>query len=75
VLGLRLLRWIWNGVWDQVSNWYDHPGGSVIFTHAGDDFTDIFAAFHPPSANDALEAFYIGEAGCRLHGCSRCCVF
>lgn len=52
----------------QVSNWYDHPGGSVIFTHAGDDFTDIFAAFHPPSASDALEAFYIGELHCRPRG-------
>ena len=48
----------------QVSNWYDHPGGSVIFTHAGDDFTDIFAAFHPPSATDALDSFYIGKTCC-----------
>ena len=21
---------------DDVSNWHDHPGGSVIFTHAGE---------------------------------------
>ena len=33
----------------------------MIFTHAGDDFTDIFAAFHPPSAYDSLAPFYIGE--------------
>lgn len=33
----------------------------MIFTHAGDDFTDIFAAFHPPTAYAMLDAFYIGE--------------
>jgi len=45
----------------DVSNWYDHPGGSVMFTHAGDDFTDIFTAFHPPSAIKEMERFYIGD--------------
>lgn len=45
----------------DVTNWNDHPGGSVIFTHAGDDFTDIFSAFHPPSALKELDRFYIGE--------------
>jgi acyl-lipid Delta6-acetylenase / acyl-lipid (9-3)-desaturase len=45
----------------DVSGWHDHPGGHVIFTHAGDDFTDIFAAFHPPSAYDSLTPFYIGD--------------
>ena len=45
----------------DVSSWHDHPGGSVIFTHAGDDFTDIFAAFHPASALKDLEKFYIGD--------------
>jgi fatty acid desaturase/predicted heme/steroid binding protein len=45
----------------NVSNWTSHPGGSVIFTHAGDDFTDIFAAFHPPSALKQLDSFYIGD--------------
>mmetsp|Transcript_1762 Transcript_1762/g.2766 ORF Transcript_1762/g.2766 Transcript_1762/m.2766 type:complete len:469 (+) Transcript_1762:73-1479(+) len=45
----------------DVSNWSDHPGGSVIFTHAGDDCTDIFAAFHPSSALKELNRFYIGE--------------
>ncbi|CAN0458471.1 unnamed protein product, partial [Hapterophycus canaliculatus] len=35
--------------------------GNVIFTHAGDDFTDIFAAFHPPTAYAVLEPFYIGD--------------
>lgn len=33
----------------------------MIFTHAGDDFTDIFAAFHPPTAYAVLEPFYIGD--------------
>ncbi|KAJ1428902.1 fatty acid desaturase [Ochromonadaceae sp. CCMP2298] len=45
----------------DVSNWEDHPGGSVIFTHAGDDCTDIFAAFHPVSAHKSLEKFEIGS--------------
>ena len=45
----------------DVSNWHDHPGGAVIFTHGGDDFTDIFAAFHPPSAHKHLQQFYVGE--------------
>lgn len=44
----------------DVSDWQDHPGGSVIFTHAGDDITDVFAAFHPASANNWLEKFEIG---------------
>jgi acyl-lipid Delta6-acetylenase / acyl-lipid (9-3)-desaturase len=35
-------------------------GGSVIFTHAGDDCTDIFAAFHPVSALKDMENFEIG---------------
>lgn len=33
----------------------------MIFSHAGDDFTDVFAAFHPPSALNSLEKFYIGD--------------
>jgi len=45
----------------DVSNWTDHPGGSVIFTHAGDDFTDIFAAFHPASAIKDMDKYYIGD--------------
>lgn len=35
-------------------------GGSVIFTHAGDDMTDIFAAFHPATALKDLKKFEIG---------------
>ena len=45
----------------DVSNWMDHPGGSVIFSHAGDDFTDVFNAFHPSSALKELDRFCIGE--------------
>jgi hypothetical protein len=33
----------------------------VIFTHAGDDCTDIFTAFHPASALKQLEQFEIGD--------------
>jgi acyl-lipid Delta6-acetylenase / acyl-lipid (9-3)-desaturase len=35
-------------------------GGSVIFTHAGDDCTDIFAAFHPIGAMKELKKYEIG---------------
>mmetsp|Transcript_7262 Transcript_7262/g.20935 ORF Transcript_7262/g.20935 Transcript_7262/m.20935 type:complete len:493 (+) Transcript_7262:36-1514(+) len=45
----------------DVSNWSEHPGGSVIFTHAGEDMTDVFNLFHPPSARGLLDKFYIGE--------------
>lgn len=49
-----------NKVYD-ISDWKNHPGGSVVFTHAGDDMTDAFAAFHPESAQTWLDKFYIGE--------------
>lgn len=49
-----------NKVYD-VSNWHEHPGGGVIFTHAGDDMTDIFAAFHAPGSQNMMKKFYIGE--------------
>lgn len=44
----------------DVSGWSEHPGGSVIFTHAGDDITDAFNLFHPPSARLSLDKFCIG---------------
>lgn len=49
-----------NKVYD-VSNWHEHPGGGVIFTHAGDDMTDIFAAFHAPGSQNLMKKFYIGD--------------
>ena len=49
-----------NKVYD-VSNWHGHPGGGVIFTHAGDDMTDIFAAFHAQGSQAMLKRFYIGD--------------
>ena len=49
-----------NKVYD-VSNWHEHPGGAVIFTHAGDDMTDIFAAFHAPGSQNMMKRFLIGE--------------
>jgi fatty acid desaturase/predicted heme/steroid binding protein len=56
------LAWIaYKGKVYDVSNWETHPGGSVIFTHAGDDATDIFVAFHPASASNDLKRFEIGE--------------
>jgi len=45
----------------DVSDWYEHPGGSVIFTHAGDDMTDIFTAFHAPGSHSMIRRFYIGD--------------
>ena len=39
----------------DVSDWHEHPGGNVIFTHAGDDCTDIFAAFHPPGLQSMID--------------------
>jgi acyl-lipid Delta6-acetylenase / acyl-lipid (9-3)-desaturase len=49
-----------NKVYD-VSGWYEHPGGAVIFTHAGDDMTDIFAAFHAAGSSAVISKFYIGD--------------
>jgi len=49
-----------NKVYD-VSDWFDHPGGAVIFTHAGADMTDIFTAFHAPGSHKMLKKFYIGD--------------
>ena len=43
------------------SSYFPLIGGSVIFTHAGDDITDVFAAFHPASAMSWLSKFEIGE--------------
>lgn len=49
-----------NKVYD-VSNWNDHPGGAVVFTAAGDDATDIFAAFHARGSENLLRKFLIGD--------------
>ena len=52
---------VYDGKIYNVSGWAAHPGGNVIFSHAGDDFTDIFGAFHPKSAYSKLDKFYIGQ--------------
>jgi len=49
-----------NKVYD-LSNWENHPGGAVYLTHAGDDATDIFAAFHAPGSQNLLKKFLIGD--------------
>lgn len=51
----------------DVSSWHAHPGGAVIFTHGGDDMTDIFAAFHAEGSRHAMRRFEIGvlEEGSR----------
>jgi cytochrome b involved in lipid metabolism len=53
------LSWCRGQVYD-VSSWKAHPGGSVVFSHAGFDASGIFSAFHPASAYEMLEDFVIG---------------
>jgi predicted heme/steroid binding protein len=45
----------------DVSGWEDHPGGDVLFTHLGRDATDVMMAFHPDTAFEVLQRFYIGD--------------
>ena len=46
----------------NVSNFgKEHPGGNIIFTHAGQDATDVFSAFHPVAIYNWLPRFYVGE--------------
>ena len=46
----------------NVSNFgKEHPGGTIVFTHAGQDATDVFNAFHPASVHKSLPRFYIGD--------------
>ncbi len=45
----------------DVSGWSQHPGANVIFTMAGEDATDVFAAFHAGSSTQFLKQFEIGN--------------
>ncbi len=46
----------------DVSAWNGHPGGQIIFTHAGQDATDPYVAFHgKDSYQKMLQSFEIGE--------------
>ncbi len=45
----------------DVSRWNEHPGGRVIFTHAGQDASAVFQSFHSGIAYSQLENFCIGE--------------
>ena len=36
-------------------------GGDAMYAVAGEDGTDVFGAFHPPSASDLLKKFYVGD--------------
>lgn len=45
----------------DISAWGSHPGGQIIFTHAGRDATDVFNSFHPKSAYALLDRFYVGD--------------
>ena len=38
----------------------EHPGGKVIYTHAGKDATDAFSIFHAPSTWTVLQQYCIG---------------
>ncbi|CAE7626046.1 unnamed protein product, partial [Symbiodinium sp. KB8] len=54
--------WIaWGGKVYDVSGWSRHPGGDVIFTHAGKDATGVFEGFHPESAYAMMDTYCIGE--------------
>ena len=53
--------WIaWAGKVYDVSGWNKHPGGDVIFTHAGKDATGVFEGFHPESAYGMMDTYCIG---------------
>ncbi|CAI8606101.1 unnamed protein product [Vicia faba] len=47
----------------DVSKWANHhPGGEVpLLNLAGQDVTDAFLAFHPPSAYKRMDAFFTGN--------------
>lgn len=45
----------------DVSKWREHPGGTVIYTHAGQDATGAFTGFHSGAAYATLDRFCIGE--------------
>lgn len=45
----------------NVSGWHGHPGGDVIFTRAGEDITDLFAAFHASRTLAAMTPFMLGD--------------
>eukprot|EP01084_Bolivina_argentea_P016102 30168_1 len=45
----------------DVSGWKEHPGGRILFSHAGEDCTNIFTAFHPASSYNVMSRFLIGE--------------
>ena len=44
----------------DVSTWRTHPGGNVLYTHAGQDATNAFVGFHSGAAYASLAQFEIG---------------
>lgn len=40
----------------------EHPGGDVLYTHLGEDATDVFAAFHASSTFARLKEFRVDES-------------
>jgi len=48
-------------VYDVSRSRFEHPGGDVIFSWAGLDATDMFAAFHKRSTYSSLEPLCVGE--------------
>lgn len=50
-----------NKVYDLSSFADEHPGGRVIYTLAGRNATDVFAAFHKQSTRAFLLQFHIGD--------------
>ena len=45
----------------NISEWYEHPGGAVIFSCSGQDITDVFPAMHSPAAYARMEPLCIGN--------------
>lgn len=45
----------------DVSKWKSHPGGRVMYTHAGQDATAVFSSFHAGTSYAELDQFYIGD--------------
>eukprot|EP00475_Leptophrys_vorax_P031589 TRINITY_DN4788_c0_g1_i1.p1 TRINITY_DN4788_c0_g1~~TRINITY_DN4788_c0_g1_i1.p1 ORF type:complete len:455 (+),score=33.60 TRINITY_DN4788_c0_g1_i1:94-1458(+) len=50
-----------NKVYDVSTFAERHPGGRVIFSVAGRNATDVFAAFHKPTTRAFLAQFHIGD--------------
>ena len=44
-----------------MSKWKSHPGGRVIYTHAGQDASSVFSSFHSKESWGFLQQYCIGD--------------